>query len=145
MPKLIRDVLTKVCHLCKARGFVFERSFNLSDGNVTALDYGPLGIEIKRNLLNEWWHEVVTSRENVYGLDLALPGVYNQTIQQEAAGIALQHLSSYLADTYQYACKLIEIQGNESPTGLAQNLTISQSGNANIDEFMFRYVPYFTS
>ncbi len=139
MPKL-RDILTKVYDLCKARGFVFERIFNLAEENSRTLDYGPLGMEMKRNLLCEWWHEIVTSRENVYGLDLALPCLYNQTIQQDAGSTVnkCKYLSSYVGEIYQYASKLIEIHGKDGPAGLAQSVTVSQSGNHDIDEFMFR-------
>jgi hypothetical protein len=142
MPKL-RNVLSKVYDLCKARGFVFERSFNyLAEENSTALDYGPLGIEIKRSLFNEWWHEIVTSRENVYGIDLASPVLCKKTILRETDSTRFEHFSSYLLDTYNYSVKLMEIHGRDSPAaGLAQSFTMLQRGNGNNDKFMFRYVP----
>ena len=136
-----RDVLAKIYGLCKARGILFERSRNLPGENSTVLDYGPLGTEIKRNLFNEWWREIVTSRENVHGLDLALQDMYDQTIQQDADITAqCKDLSSYLAHTYHYACTLIENQGKEGHIGLAQSLTMLQNGNASIEEFAFRFV-----
>ena len=137
-----RDVLTKIYDLCKARGILFERSVNLPEQNSTVLDYGPLGTEIKRNLHSEWWREIVTSRENVYGLDLALPNICDQAIQHEA-GITAQstYLSSYLAHTYHYAWRLIKDQGKgDLSIGLAQSLSMVRNGNSHIDKFMFRFV-----
>ena len=147
MPKT-RDVFTKVCQLCKVRGFVFERSFSLPGENIfSGIDYGPLGIEIKRNFFQEWWREIVTSRENVYGLDLVRPAVNNLIIQSEELNklnnSRYQYLGEYLADTYHYACELFqneETYQTQNPIGLAQSLTILQSDNATINEFMFRYV-----
>ncbi|XP_028394670.1 DNA polymerase subunit gamma-2, mitochondrial-like [Dendronephthya gigantea] len=145
MPKT-RDVFTKVYQLCKARGFVFERSVSLPGEHVfSGLDYGPLGVEIKRNLYEEWWREIVTSRENVYGLDLAWPAVNNLKIQSEEVSklnnSKYQHLGEYLTDTYHYACKLFKNQDTnqtQNSIGLAQSLTILQSDNATTNEFMFR-------
>ena len=142
MPKL-RDVLTKVYDLCKARGFVFERSFNLAEENSTALDYGPLGIQIKRSLFNEWWHEIVTSRENVYGIELGWPYLHKRSIVRETGSTRFnkcERLSDYLSITYKYACELMEIHSKDSPAGLAQSLTVVQNGNDDNDKFMFRYV-----
>lgn len=144
MPKL-RDALTKVYDLCKSRGFVFERSLNLrgEPSVYTALDYGPLGIEMKQNLMKEWWHEMVTSRDNVYGLDLSMTHLRKQSVEQEADGTHVnRHLSSYFVDTYRYACELIKTHGKQSTVGLAQSLNISHQANPSINEFMFRYVDY---
>jgi len=57
--------------LCKRRGFIFQSS-EIYGGTGSVWDYGPLGIELKRNLQERWWNEMVRSRENVEGLDSAI-------------------------------------------------------------------------
>jgi len=65
------DVMKKLVALCKRRGFVF-RSSEIYGGLKSASDYGPLGVELKRNLMNDWWREMVTTRENVVGIDASI-------------------------------------------------------------------------
>ena len=57
-----------VVNLCKRRGFVFP-SGEVYGGTRSAWDYGPLGVELKENIKRQWWRAVVTSREDVVGLD----------------------------------------------------------------------------
>jgi len=65
------DVMKKVVALCKSRGFVYQSS-EIYGGLKSAYDYGPLGCELKRNLMSEWWRDMVTCRENVVGLDASI-------------------------------------------------------------------------
>ena len=70
MPNL-PDVMDKLVSLCKRRGFIFQSS-EIYGGTGSVWDYGPLGIELKRNLQERWWKEMVRSRENIEGLDSAI-------------------------------------------------------------------------
>jgi glycyl-tRNA synthetase len=63
--------MEKVVNLCKRRGFVFPGS-EIYGGLGASLDYGPLGVELKRNVKDAWWRAVVTSREDVVGIDSAI-------------------------------------------------------------------------
>lgn len=63
--------MEKVVNLCKRRGFVFPSS-EIYGGFASTWDYGPLGIELKRNIRESWWRYMVTSRENVVGLESAI-------------------------------------------------------------------------
>ncbi|MCB9541161.1 MAG: glycine--tRNA ligase [Myxococcales bacterium] len=65
------DLMQKVISLCKRRGFVFQSS-EIYGGLRSAYDYGPLGVELKRNLMNRWWRDMVHSREDVVGLDASI-------------------------------------------------------------------------
>ena len=56
--------------LCKRRGFVFPSS-EIYGGINACWDYGPLGIELKRNIKERWWR-AMTDREDVEGLDAAI-------------------------------------------------------------------------
>lgn len=63
--------MTKIVSLCKRRGFVFQSS-EIYGGLKSAWDYGPLGVELKRNVANEWWRTMVTSRDDIVGLDASI-------------------------------------------------------------------------
>ena len=63
--------MEKIVNLCKRRGFVFPSS-EIYGGFASTWDYGPLGIELKRNIREAWWRSMVTSRENVVGLESAI-------------------------------------------------------------------------
>ena len=60
--------MEKIVSLCKRRGFVFQSS-EIYGGLNGAWDYGPLGVELKRNLKNYWWHVTVDQRDDVVGMD----------------------------------------------------------------------------
>jgi glycyl-tRNA synthetase len=63
--------MEKIVSLCKRRGFVFQSS-EIYGGLNGAWDYGPLGVELKRNLKNYWWHVTVHERDDVVGMDGAI-------------------------------------------------------------------------
>lgn len=65
------DLMQKIVSLCKRRGFVFQSS-EIYGGLRSAYDYGPLGVELKRNLMNLWWRDMVHSREDVVGIDASI-------------------------------------------------------------------------
>jgi glycyl-tRNA synthetase len=60
--------LDAVISLAKRRGFVFPCG-EIYGGTRSAWDYGPLGVELKENIKRQWWRSMVTSREDIVGLD----------------------------------------------------------------------------
>jgi glycyl-tRNA synthetase len=60
--------LESVVNLCKRRGFVFPCG-EIYGGTKSAWDYGPLGVELKENIKRQWWRNMVTSRDDIVGLD----------------------------------------------------------------------------
>ena len=64
-------LMEKLVALTKRRGFIFQSS-ELYGGINGAWDYGPLGVELKRNVKDAWWKEMVRDREDVVGLDSAI-------------------------------------------------------------------------
>src|SRR5213083_1015052 len=63
--------MEKIVSLCKRRGFIFQ-SGEIYGGLNGAWDYGPLGVELKRNLKNYWWRVMVHERDDVVGMDGAI-------------------------------------------------------------------------
>ena len=60
--------MEKIVSLCKRRGFIYQ-SAELYGGLNGCWDYGPLGVEVKRNLKDYWWRRNVQEREDIVGLD----------------------------------------------------------------------------
>ena len=67
------ELMDKLVSLCKRRGFVFANAEPYT-GMSGFWDYGPLGVELKRNIASFWWNYMVRSRDNVVGLDSACIG-----------------------------------------------------------------------
>jgi glycyl-tRNA synthetase len=63
--------MEKLVNLCKRRGIVFPTS-DIYGGLGSTFDYGPLGVELKRNVKEAWWREMVQWRTDVLGLDSAI-------------------------------------------------------------------------
>jgi len=63
--------MEKIVSLCKRRGFVFQSS-EIYGGLGSCWDYGPLGVELKRNVKDAWWRAMVHERDDVVGLDTAI-------------------------------------------------------------------------
>jgi len=65
------DVMDKLVSLAKRRGFIFQSS-EIYGGTGSVWDYGPLGVELKKNLKDRWWHAMVRARNDIEGLDAAI-------------------------------------------------------------------------
>ncbi len=63
--------LDTIANLAKKRGFVFPSS-EIYGGLRSAYDYGPLGVELLRNVKAEWWRSMVRDRDDIVGLDSAI-------------------------------------------------------------------------
>jgi glycyl-tRNA synthetase len=63
--------LDTIANLAKKRGFVFQSS-EIYGGLRSAYDYGPLGVELLRNVKDEWWRSMVRNRDDIVGLDSAI-------------------------------------------------------------------------
>jgi glycyl-tRNA synthetase len=65
------EKMEKLVSLCKRRGFIFPGS-EIYGGLNGTWDYGPLGVELLRNVKNAWWHDNVTTRQDIVGLDASI-------------------------------------------------------------------------
>jgi glycyl-tRNA synthetase len=65
--------MTDLIELCKRRGFIFQSS-EIYSGMAGFFDYGPLGVELKTNIKNLWWKEMVQRRDDIVGLDSSIIG-----------------------------------------------------------------------
>ncbi|BCQ08586.1 glycine--tRNA ligase [Mycobacterium heckeshornense] len=65
------SVIDTVVNLAKRRGLVYPCG-EIYGGVKSAWDYGPLGVELKENIKRQWWRSMVTSRDDVVGLDSSI-------------------------------------------------------------------------
>jgi glycyl-tRNA synthetase len=117
------STLDKVITLAKDLGFVFPCG-EIYGGTRAAWDYGPLGVELKENIKKQWWRSVVTSRDDVVGLDssVILPrmvwvasghvGVFNDPLTE-----CLNCHKRFRADTLE---EEFEHRKGRKPEGLAE-------------------------
>ncbi|MBR5046267.1 glycine--tRNA ligase [Candidatus Saccharibacteria bacterium] len=63
--------LEDIVSLCKRRGFIFPGS-DVYGGMAGTWDFGPLGVMLKKNIMDTWWHYFVETRDDMYGIDAAI-------------------------------------------------------------------------
>lgn len=63
--------LDEIVSFAKRRGFVYPTS-EIYGGLANAYDYGPMGVELLRNIKNLWWEEFITKREDIVGIDSSI-------------------------------------------------------------------------
>ena len=66
-----RAKMEDIVSLCKRRGFIYQGS-DVYGGLSGTWDYGPLGVQLKRNIMNLWWRRFVDERDDMYGVDAAI-------------------------------------------------------------------------
>jgi len=80
------DLMGKVASLAKRRGFIYPGS-EIYGGLKGFWDYGPLGVELKKNIKSAWWNDMVYARDDVVGIDAAIimnPKVWEASGHTEA-------------------------------------------------------------
>jgi len=73
-----------IVSLSKRRGFIYPGS-DVYGGLSGTWDYGPLGVQLKRNIMNLWWKMFVEDREDMYGIDAAI--LMNQKVWQASGHV----------------------------------------------------------
>ncbi len=76
--------LEDIVSLCKRRGFIFPGS-DVYGGLSGTWDYGPLGLALKKNIMNLWWKMFVDDRDDMYGVDAAI--LMNQKVWQASGHV----------------------------------------------------------
>ena len=78
--------MDKLVALCKRRGFLFQSS-EIYGGLNGFWDYGPLGVELKRNVKEAWWRDMVTGHD-----DLSVPAGGPSTFEMTGLDLSLIHI-----------------------------------------------------
>ena len=80
----IQDSMEKIVSLAKRRGFIYPGS-DVYGGLSGTWDYGPLGVTLKRKIMQEWWNHFVELRDDMYGVDAAI--LMNQKVWQASGHV----------------------------------------------------------
>ena len=64
-------LMESIIGLCKRRGFIFASS-EIYGGYNGFFDYGPLGVELRNNIKQVWWRDMVQQRDDIVGLDSSI-------------------------------------------------------------------------
>ncbi len=71
MAQQTNDRMDRLVSLCKRRGFIFQSS-EVYGGINSCYDYGPMGVELKKNIKELWWKSLVYERDDVEGVDASI-------------------------------------------------------------------------
>ena len=96
MAKPAPSRLENVIALAKRRGFVYPCG-EIYGGTRSAWDYGPLGVELKENIKRQWWKYMVTSRDDVVGLDSSIILPKNVWVASGHVGVFTDPLTECLS------------------------------------------------
>jgi glycyl-tRNA synthetase len=110
-----QDLMDKLASLAKRRGYVFQSS-EIYGGTGSVWDYGPLGVELKRNMKDLWWSAMVHQRDDIEGLDSAIlmhPRVWEAS---EHVTVFTDPLVECSNCHRRFRADLPEIQGEQCPT-----------------------------
>jgi glycyl-tRNA synthetase len=119
------ELMQKIVSLCKRRGFVFQSS-EIYGGLRSAYDYGPMGVELKRNLMNEWWTAMVHSREDIYGLDASI--IMHPEVWYSSGHVA--NFSDPLVDCHVCGERFRADKAPKVASGTAITITLADKGRA---------------
>ena len=124
--------MDKIVSLCKRRGIIFQNS-EIYGGIGNTWDYGPLGVELKRNVKDACWKSVVYERDDMEGLDAAI-------LMNPATWKASGHLESFtdpLVDCKKckHRFKLDDVEGTRCPD-CGGELTKARSFNLMFKTFV---------
>jgi glycyl-tRNA synthetase len=130
MPEKNLTGLDDIVSLSKSRGFIFQSS-EVYGGLAAVYDYGPLGVELKRNIQSTWWKAMTQAHDNIVGIDAAIfmhPKVWEASGHVEGFNDPMiddkQSKKRYRADMLieQHILKLRDKGNNEKADELQQQL-----------------------
>lgn len=128
--------MEKIVSLCKRRGFIYPGS-DIYGGLANTFDFGPLGVELKNNILRSWWKNFVQDRDDIYGLD---GGILMNSKIWEASG----HTQGFIDVLVE--CKKCHYRFRQDEIGNSKSKTLiskcPKCGNGELTEPK-KFVPMF--
>ena len=113
--------MDELVSLCKRRGFIFPSS-DIYNGFNGFYDFGPLGVELKQNIKQQWWRTFVHGREDMTGLDssiIASPSIWEASGHVDGFSDPMVDCKGsklrYRADQLLFA--RVSIEGQDEPLG----------------------------
>lgn len=132
----MENLMEKIVSLCKRRGFIYPGS-DIYGGLANTFDFGPLGVELKNNILRSWWKNFVQDRDDIYGLD---GGILMNSKIWEASG----HTQGFIDVLVE--CKKCHYRFRQDEIGNSKSKTLiskcPKCGNGELTEPK-KFVPMF--
>ncbi|MGW8266985.1 MAG: glycine--tRNA ligase [Longimicrobiales bacterium] len=130
------DLMDKLVSLCKRRGFIFQSS-EIYGGTGSVWDYGPLGVELKKNVKDRWWSAMVHQRDDIEGLDAAIlmhPRVWEASGHVEGFTDPLVECGNYHR---RFRADMEEVAGGQCPVcGTRDTFSEARQFNLMFKTFM---------
>ncbi len=145
--------LEDIVSLCKRRGFIFQGS-EVYGGLSGTWDYGPLGITLKKNLMDLWWKTFVEEREDMFGVDAAIlmnqkvwqasghvSGFHDPMVGCSTGGCGARYRTDHLVESISgYANKLEQARQEIAKLREALLASLNSETNAGrVNEFLSKY------
>ena len=141
------DLLEKIVSLSKRRGFLFPSS-DIYGGLGATYDYGPLGVELKRNVMERWWREMVYRHEEIEGIDAAIlmhPAVWKASGHVDAFNDPMiddkASKRRYRADELiEHHLQVVEARGDEERAGALRERFIAALHGEDVPKELYRII-----
>lgn len=115
--------------LCKRRGFIFQSS-EIYGGLNGFWDYGPLGVELKKNLKDFWWRRNVRERDDMEGMDGSIimnRAVWKASGHEETFSDPMVDCKNAIPVTAQINCPSRTARNTAPPVAVAISLRLGIS------------------
>lgn len=137
--------LKKLADLCSRHKFFVEHTMETTQGTRSVFDYGHLGSEMRRNLKNIWWHDVVTSKETVNGVELSMFDVNEQLPLNDIPAlnhrvIELENLTKKLFSLYENKLQIKTSMNNALQDIISTNSTPIRRANKNNANVLWEHI-----
>lgn len=138
-----KPTLENIVAWAKRRGFVYQTS-DIYGGLANNYDYGPYGVQLKKNIADLWWKKFVTEREDIVGLDGAIlmqkevwqasghTGNFNEALVEDKVShkrYRADHIIEAWAEKNKHSVKVEGMDLNAMGDFIEQNQIKSQDGN----------------
>lgn len=116
--------LDSIVSLCKRRGFVFPGS-DVYGGFAGTWDFGPLGVMLKKNIMDTWWNYWVEKRDDIYGVDA-------DVIMNPRTWLASGHTATFADPLIECKACHGRFRADKLAKGLNEHVTDTEFGNLHV-------------
>ena len=110
--------LEDIVSLCKRRGFIFPGS-DIYGGMAGTWDFGPLGVALKKKIMDAWWSYWVDGRDDIYGIDAAI-------IMNPRTWVASGHVATFADPLVECSACHGRFRADKLADGLNESVTTEQ-------------------
>ena len=113
-----------IVSLCKRRGFIYPGS-DVYGGMAGTWDFGPMGVALKRKIMDAWWNYWVESREDIYGVDAAI-------IMNPRTWVASGHTATFSDPLVECGACHGRFRADKIASGISESVTTEEFKALNV-------------